>query len=81
MPLLGEKHAVISKLLVGVMFIMGFFLWDGWIIWGVLLIILGFRHPPIVYSEMPLDPKRKIIGWISLAIFVLTFTPVPIAIL
>ena len=78
--LLGEKHAIISKLLVGVMFIMGFLLWDGWIIWGVLLIILGFRHPPIVYSEMPLDPKRKIIGWISLAIFVLTFTPVPIMI-
>jgi membrane-associated protease RseP (regulator of RpoE activity) len=78
--LLGDKHAVISKLLVGVMFIMGFLLWDGWIIWGVLLIILGFKHPPIVYSEIPLDPKRKIIGWISLAIFVLTFTPVPIMI-
>jgi membrane-associated protease RseP (regulator of RpoE activity) len=79
--LVGDKHAVISKMLVGLMFIMGFLLWDGWIIWGVLLIILGFRHPPIVYSEMPLDPKRKIIGWISLAIFVLTFTPVPIAII
>jgi len=79
--LLGDKHAIISKLLVGIMFIMGVFLWDGWIIWGILLIILGFRHPPIVYSEMPLDPKRKIIGWISLAIFILTFTPVPIAVL
>ena len=79
--LLGDKHAVISKLLVGIMFIMGLVLWDGWIIWGVLLIILGFRHPPIVYSEVPLDPKRKIVGWIALAIFVLTFTPVPIAIL
>ena len=79
--LLGEKHAVISKLLVGLMFIMGFLLWDGWVIWGVLLIILGFRHPPIVYSETPLDPKRKIIGWISLAIFILTFTPVPIMVL
>lgn len=79
--LLGDKHAVISKLLVGLMFIMGFLLWDGWLIWGILLIILGFRHPPIVYSEMPLDPKRKIIGWISLLIFILTFTPVPIAII
>ena len=79
--LLGDKHEVISKLLVGLMFIMGFLLWDGWIIWGVLLIIIGFRHPPIVYSEMPLDPKRKIIGWISLAIFILTFTPVPIMVL
>ena len=79
--LLGDKHEVISKLLVGLMFIMGFLLWDGWIIWGVLLIIIGFRHPPIVYSEMPLDPKRKIIGWVSLAIFILTFTPVPILVL
>lgn len=79
--LLGEKHAMFSKLLVGGMFVMGFLYWDGWIIWGVLLIILGFRHPPIVYTEIPLDPKRRIIGWIALAIFVLTFTPVPIAVL
>lgn len=78
--LLGEKHAMFSKVLVGVMFIMGFLFWEGWIIWGVLLIILGFRHPPIVYSEMPLDPRRKIIGWIALVIFVLTFTPIPIII-
>jgi membrane-associated protease RseP (regulator of RpoE activity) len=78
--LIGEKHSTFSKLLIGVMFIMGFFFWEGWIIWGVLLIILGFKHPPIVYSSMPLDPKRKIIGWISLAIFVLTFTPVPIVV-
>lgn len=47
---------------------------------GVLLIIFGFKHPPIVYSAMPLDPGRKIIGWISLVIFVLTFTPVPVMI-
>jgi len=79
--LIGEKHSTFSKLLIGVMFIMGFFFWEGWIIWGVLLIILGFKHPPIVYSAMPLDPKRKIIGWISLAIFVLTFMPVPIMVL
>lgn len=78
--LIGEKHAMFSKLLVGVMFIMGFLFWEGWIIWSVLLIVLGFRHPPIVYSELPLDPGRKIIGWISLAIFVLTFTPIPIKI-
>ncbi len=78
--LLGEKHKVFSKILIGLMFIMGFLLWEGWIVWGVLLIILGFRHPPIVYSDMPLDPRRKIIGWISLAIFVLTFIPIPIKI-
>jgi membrane-associated protease RseP (regulator of RpoE activity) len=78
--LLGGKHATTSKLLIAVMFIMGLLLWEGWIIWGVLLIILGFKHPPIVYSAVPLDPRRKVIGWIALAIFVLTFTPVPIVV-
>ena len=73
--LLGGKHAAVSKWLIAVLFIMGLLLWQGWIMWGVLLIILGFRHPPIVYSEMPLDPKRKIIGWISLAIFVTYLYP------
>ncbi len=78
--LLGERHEIFSKVLVGVMFVMGFLLWEGWIIWGALLIVLGFRHPPIIYSELPLDPRRKVIGWISLVIFVLTFIPVPIMI-
>ena len=78
--LLGEKHAIVSKVLVGLMFIMGLLLWEGWIVWGVLLIVLGFKHPPIVYTWAPLDPRRKVIGWISLAIFVLTFTPVPIVV-
>lgn len=78
--LLGEKHATASKLLIAVLFIMGLLLWEGWVMWGVLLIILGFKHPPIVYSAMPLDPKRKIIGWIALVIFILTFTPVPIVV-
>lgn len=78
--LLGGKHATASKLLIAVLFIMGLLLWEGWVMWGVLLIILGFKHPPIVYSAMPLDPKRKIIGWIALVIFILTFTPVPIVV-
>lgn len=78
--LLGGRHAAVSKLLIGVMFIMGLLLWEGWIIWGVLLILLGFKHPPIVYSSVPLDPRRKVIGWIALAIFILTFTPVPISV-
>jgi membrane-associated protease RseP (regulator of RpoE activity) len=77
--LLGEKHAKISKILIGVLILLGFF-WEGWLFWAVLLIILGFRHPPIIYSAIPLDPKRKIIGWIALIIFIVTFIPVPIMI-
>ncbi|MEJ2697748.1 MAG: site-2 protease family protein [Candidatus Sulfobium sp.] len=78
--LLGERHAKLSKILIGVLVLLGFFVWEGWMVWAVLLIILGFRHPPIMYSTIPLDPKRRLIGWAALAIFVLTFTPVPVMI-
>ncbi len=52
-------------------------LWEGWAIWALLLYILGLNHPPVIYWEIPLERSRKYIGWIALAIFVLTFIPVP----
>ncbi len=78
--LLGERHTTLSKALVGVLVILGVFVYEGWLVWAVLLLILGLRHPPIVYSEIPLDPRRKMIGYTTVAIFFLTFTPVPIII-
>ncbi len=76
--LLGEKHEKISKILIGVLILLGFFVHEVWLVWAALLIILGLRHPPIIYSTIPLDPKRKIIGWMALIIFIVTFIPVPI---
>src|SRR5512135_2083483 len=56
--LMGERHAKLSKALVVVMVGLGVLVWEGWLVWGALLIILGFRHPPIIYSEIPLDDRR-----------------------
>jgi membrane-associated protease RseP (regulator of RpoE activity) len=77
---LGERHTKVSKVLIGVLVLLGVFVYEGWLVWAVLLLVLGFRHPPIVYSGLPLDPKRKMIGYATLAIFILTFMPVPIMI-
>jgi membrane-associated protease RseP (regulator of RpoE activity) len=79
--LLGKKHIFLSNLLIVIMIPLGFLLWEGWIIWAVLLLILGLRHPPIVYWEVPLDNKRRFVGWLSLMIFILTFIPVPFKVL
>ncbi|MDP3110916.1 MAG: site-2 protease family protein, partial [Thermodesulfovibrionales bacterium] len=70
--IMGEKHIHISKVLVPVLIVLGFFLWEGWIIWGVLLLILGLRHPPVLYWETPLDKNRRSIGWITAIIFIIT---------
>jgi membrane-associated protease RseP (regulator of RpoE activity) len=52
--------------------------WYGWIFFIVIIRgFLGVRHPPLVEAERPLDPGRKRIGYMALAIFVLCFVPVP----
>ncbi len=52
-------------------------LWEGWALWAFLLFMLGLRHPPVIYWERPLERSRRLIGWLALFIFVITFTPVP----
>jgi membrane-associated protease RseP (regulator of RpoE activity) len=76
--LLGEKHAWISKGMLPVLVVLGIVYWEGWLIWAALMIFLGYRHPPVVYPHIQLDRNRKLIGWIALVIFILTFTPTPV---
>jgi membrane-associated protease RseP (regulator of RpoE activity) len=78
--LIGERHAILSKVLIGVMIVLGLRVWEGWLVWAVLLVVLGFRHPPIIYAGVPLDKRRRVIGWAAVVIFILTFIPVPITI-
>ncbi len=55
----------------------GLIFWEGWIMWAMLLFFLGFRHPPPYQDWVPLDGRRKLLGIITILIFVLTFTPTP----
>lgn len=52
--------------------------WPGWLIWGCISIVLGRRHPPTLDPVTTLDPKRRRIGYLAVAIFVLCFIPDPI---
>jgi membrane-associated protease RseP (regulator of RpoE activity) len=54
--------------------------WPGWVIWAIILRrFLGTKHPQ-AGSDRPLPPRRMIAGWLCIAVFILTFTPVPFAI-
>ena len=75
--LLGERQNRVSKFVFVGLLALGVLGWEGWLVWGVLLLIMGFRHPPPVEWWVPLDRKRKIIGWLTMAVFILTFIPVP----
>lgn len=72
----GEKYEKFAKFILLFLVFMGLF-WGGWLLWAVIIFFLGRKHPPAVNPYMELDLPRKIIVWVVLAIFVLTFIPVP----
>lgn len=74
---LGKKHLSLSRALVPVLLMLGVFTWEGWMIWGGLMFLLGLKHPPVIYWEVPLDSRRRFTGVISLIIFIITFIPLP----
>ena len=38
--------------------------WPGWILWAVLLTLMGTKHPPTIHDEGELDSSRKLLGFI-----------------
>lgn len=52
--------------------------YSGWLFLGFLLgKFIGIRHPPSEI-EQPLDSRRILLGWITLLVFILCFSPAPI---
>jgi len=76
--LLGKRQKKIALAAFLTLIPLGIFLWQGWLVWVVLILIIKLGHPPTLNDQIPLDRKRKIIGWIAMFIFILSFTPVPI---
>jgi len=60
---------------------LGFFFWVGWLIWALLLVFIGVRHPPVLLPHVTLDKRRRRIGYLALLILVLTFVPAPFKII
>ncbi|MCL4457832.1 MAG: site-2 protease family protein [Nitrospirae bacterium] len=79
--ILGERHKYISIVLVAILGVLGIFYWEGWALWAVLMLILGIKHPPVIYWEVPIDRKRRFVGFLSLIIFIVTFIPLPFKLL
>lgn len=49
----------------------------GWLFFAFIISrFIGIEHPAVEVEE-PLGPGRKILGWIALIIFILTFSPAP----
>ena len=78
---LGRLSTPISVATVGVAVIMTF-VSTSWLFMTVMmlvmLLVLGPRHPRVLYEYEPLGPGRRIIALAALVILAICFTPVPI---
>jgi membrane-associated protease RseP (regulator of RpoE activity)/DNA-directed RNA polymerase subunit RPC12/RpoP len=64
----------VAFLLVGMSY-----LWSGWLIWAILILLIGAAGNPGALDEVsPVSWKRKLLALIALVIFVLTATPRPL---
>jgi membrane-associated protease RseP (regulator of RpoE activity) len=88
----GEKnHYKISVIAFSIMFVFGLLGlidtmlefnyglgWSGWLFWALILyFVIRLKHPPVP-DQTELDFKRKIIGYFSFFMLIISFSPTPI---
>jgi membrane-associated protease RseP (regulator of RpoE activity) len=83
--LFPRRHRTISVLFVVSCVLMilvplalGKSFWGGWLLWAVLSVALGLGHPSTIDRDTPLNPQRALAAWLTVALFILTFSPVPL---
>jgi membrane-associated protease RseP (regulator of RpoE activity) len=75
--LLGRAHRWVARAGVAVILVLATFGWQGWLLWAVMVTMLGLDHPP-TFDDRPLDPRRRVAAWLTIGLFIGTFMAVPI---
>ena len=76
--LFGPRAKRAGILFIAFFVVMGVFFWAGWLLWAVLVLILGLRHPPVWDGEARLGKGRTWTAIVILVIFAVSFVPAPI---
>jgi membrane-associated protease RseP (regulator of RpoE activity) len=77
--LLGKQAHVVSGIAIGAA--LGFMLYTGDFTFSLMLVLIvavGWRHPPTANDRVPLGWRRVLLGWSTLAFLLVGFTPTPI---
>jgi membrane-associated protease RseP (regulator of RpoE activity) len=81
--LFGQRQLSLSRFVVVLLLVMGLFMHDEpagfmWLIWAVLLTLVGLRHPPVRDEYTAVSKSERAVGYLALVLFLLTFVPRPI---
>ena len=77
----GVRHALISKLAVGLLILIGLAFGSiNWLVWAALIVgLMGFQHTPTMDDITPLDGRRRLLGLFALILLLLLLPPVPLS--
>ncbi|KAF5061501.1 Peptidase family M50 [anaerobic digester metagenome] len=75
--LLGDKAKYLSYATVGLLLVLGLY-YTGWLIFAMLILFLGLRHPAPLNDVSKLSNKTKVLGVVTMAILLITFSPIPL---
>lgn len=76
----GAGQRTLARVFVLILVLLGL-VWRGWWIWAGVVLVLGrgrVDHPPVLVEEIPLGRGRRMLGWATFALFVLSFSPAPL---
>jgi len=77
--LFGEKIRKVAPGIILILLVLGVFYWAGWLIWAVLISVMGLRHPPVADSGQGFSRRRIFLSLAVALIFILSFIPAPIS--
>ena len=75
--LLGDKAKYLSYATVGLLLVLGIY-YTGWLIFAMLILFLGLRHPAPLNDVSKLSNRTKMLGAVTMAILLITFSPIPL---
>lgn len=77
--LLGERTRKLVPFIIGTLVLLGF-AWQGWWLWAALIYFLNRRNADLLDEITPLDPARRLLAILTLVLFFLVITPVPLTV-
>jgi membrane-associated protease RseP (regulator of RpoE activity) len=73
----GKRHKMLSRFFALCLVPLGFYFSYSWLVWAVLLLLLGMRHP-VIHDTTRIGSGRVKLGILALIIFLLSFSLTPV---
>jgi len=74
----GPKSRNLAKIVLAVFLVLGVLFWFGWIVWALIILLIGTKHPRVNDDQEKLSAPRRALGFVAVLIFALSFSPAPI---